>query len=273
MSKFWTKLRICIADPRKLGFFMGEKKWKSLVQLFLFLILALTPYLIRLNVENEISSSSKEYLKTILMTEEIDYNIAISEGRLVGDGSLSIILDECIVFINPLNQILDNSNYEYLPVFEFRENGIVVSLMGNIFGDYTYSELGYLNLNFNEIFDSNFIEFNVFIALLNDLYGNSMGYTNTISFITTLVTNYILIIFSALVIALLGGMANKLVSYKFRFKGALDAQFISIVFIFLSHLFNILYLDLIGVFLSIIYFTRGVMSIVRIEIRKIKKED
>jgi hypothetical protein len=272
MSKFWTKLRVCIAEPRKLGFFMGEKKWKSLVQLFLILILALTPYLIRLNINDVINISSEKYLKTVLMTEQIDYDIKIIDGKLVGNGCLSIATDECVVFINPLQQMLENDDNNYVPVYEFREDGVLIRLSSGIIDEITYYELGCMNLDFNEIFDSNYIEFNAFISVINDVYRSTKIYTNIIYFLSVLISSYISLIFSAVIIALFGGMANKVVSYKFRFKGALDAQFISIVFIFLASLFDIIYLELVGIFFSIIYFIRGLMSIVRIEIRKVKKE-
>ena len=273
MSRFWTKLHICLSEPRKLGFFMGEKKWKSLIQLFLFLVLALTPYLIRISVDNEISSSSKSYLETILMTEEIDAEITIKDGKLIGNDSVVIGIDEGIIFINPVNHTLDNSDYEYLPVFELKESGVIVSLMGSVIKEISYEELGYLNIDFNQIFRTNYIEFNTFISLINDVYNSSRGYWNCLNYLILLVTSYLTLLFSAFVIALFGGSINKFVSFKFRFKGALDAQFISVVFILLAHLFSFIYLELIGMLLSIFYFIRGLMAIVRIEIRKVDNKE
>lgn len=272
MSRFWTKLHICLAEPRKLGFFMGEKKWKSLLQLLLVLIVALVPYLIRISVNDEISSSSKTYIETILMTEQIDSQIAIVDGKLVGDESISIAIEEGVIFINPLDQKLENDDYKYLPVFELREEGVRISLSNKVIKELTYFELGYLNIDFNKIFKSNYIEFNILVSLVNDVYNQSKAYMNAINFVSTVVINYVTLIFTASIIALFGGVINKLVAYKFRFKGALDAQFISIIFILLANLFNIAYIELIGIFFSIFYFMRGLMAIVRIEIRKINKE-
>lgn len=252
---------------------MGEKKWKSLLQLLIFLTLALTPYLLKISINDEISNSSKTYLETILMTEDFESDIKIIDGQLQGNQSFSIAIEEAVIFINPLNQTLSNEEYKYLPVYEFKENGITISLMDNVINEFSYDEVGCSSLDFNKIFKSDYIEFHSFISVINHLYNGSKGYINTLNYFSMLIMNYISIIFSAAIIALFGGVANKVVGYKFRFKGALDAQFISIVFIFLSHLFDFAYLELIGMLFSIAYFMRGIMSIVRIEVRKIKKEE
>ena len=272
MSNFRTKLRICLTEPRKLGFFMGEKKWKTLIQLFLVLLIALTPYLIKTSLITEISSSSKSYLETILMTENINEDIKIIDGKLIGDETISVVLEEGIIFINPLNQTLVNDEYKYLPIYNFHTDGVTISLLDVVLSELTYEELGYLNIDFNKIFDSNYIEYYNFVGLINDSFSHIKAYLVTLNFLSMLVVGYLSLILSASIIAFFGGMTNKLIAYRFRFKGALDAQFISVLFIFLAYLFNIQPLEYVGTAFSIIYFMRGLMSIVRIEVKRIKKE-
>lgn len=273
MSKFVTKMYICLTEPRKIGFFMGEKKWKSLLQLFLFLIIALTPFFIKETFNDKISDSSKTYLQKILMNKDIEANIKIENGTLIGDSAIAIQIDEGIVFINPNNEKLDSSDYKYLPVYEMNATGIKVTLIGNVLKEISYKQINFLSLDFNKIFRLDYVEFNYFIGLINNVYSQSKSYINLLNFVSLLVTGYISLIFSALIICLFGGTINKFVAFKFRFKGALDAQFISIFFILLSGLFNVSYLELIGVIFSVFYFTRGLTSIVRIEVRKIDKEE
>ena len=109
----------------------------------------------------------------------------------------------------------------------------------------------------------------VFISLINDVFETNKLYWTMYNYFTVLISAYASLIISALIISVFGGTINKFVAFKFRFKGALDAQFISIVFVLLAVLFNISYLEFVGMMLSVFYFMRGLRSIVRIEIKKI----
>ena len=63
-------------------------------------------------------------------------------------------------------------------------------------------------------------------------------------------------------------MFNPIVSYRFRFKAALDGQFISLLFIMFMLLFNTEFLRYVGIVFSAIYVIKSMLTIVRIEVRK-----
>jgi hypothetical protein len=270
MSKFLTKLQICLTEPRKIGFFMGEKKWKTLLQLFILTFLALTPFLIRLSVKDGISNESKEYLEEVLMSSKFKGDVALIDGLLVGNQAIAIEVTEGIIFINPKGETLENnSNY---PVFELANLGVNVYVQGSLIYSATYAELGYLDINFRQIFKSNYLEFNVLVSLINKVFVDTNSFWVSMDYFATLVGSYISLILCALILALIVGIGNNRIAFKFRFKGALDAQFISVLFLGLAHLFNAAYLEIIGLCLSSFYLIRALSSIVRIEVRKIKKE-
>jgi Na+/H+ antiporter NhaD/arsenite permease-like protein len=61
---------------------------------------------------------------------------------------------------------------------------------------------------------------------------------------------------------------NPIIGFKFRFKGALDAQVISLLCLFLMILFKLEFIRYIGILLSAIYLFLAMMTIVRIEIQR-----
>ena len=272
MKRFKTKLYICLTEPRKMGFFMGEKKWKTFLQLFIMTFIALIPYLIRLSNTDELSNESVIRLKETLMTNEIEANIKLSGGFLSGDSPILVGSEEAVIFINPLDAELDTAEYSGYPVFEFNKESVNVYYQNMLIYESTYENLGYLDIDFNKILKSDYFEFSLFISLIDDVYKVTNNYWTGIDFAIALIMVYLSLIVSALILAAISSFVNGHVSFKFRFKGALDAQFIAVLFILFMHLFSVPVLEYVGISLSVIYLFRALRSIVRIEVRKIKKE-
>ena len=94
--------------------------------------------------------------------------------------------------------------------------------------------------------------------------GQFVAINSFILYIDVLVT----VLFSALILAVIVKFINPFIGFRFRFKGALDAQFISLLCLLLMILFQTEVFRYIGITLSVIYLFRAMLTIVRIEVKK-----
>lgn len=272
MSKFFIKLQICLTEPRKIGFFMGEKKWKTLFQLLILMLVALSPLFIKLSLKDGFSEESIDYIQESLMFNDIDADIVLRNGKLEGDNSILIGVNEAVVFINPNNQLLSDKQYSNYTVFELGNDNVNVYIEEKVVYSATYEELEYLDIDFNKIMKSNYLEFNRFISLLNRMYQETNSYWVIFGFGSAFINSCFSLIICALLLALMSSVINPSIKFKYRFKGALDAQFIYILFLLFRYLFDVEILEYIGILFTSIYLFRALSSILRIEVRKIKKE-
>lgn len=271
MLRFIRKINICLSQPRKIGFFMGEKLWVSLLQLALFVVIATIPQIINLATTTEISSSSKDYIEEILMVNEIDNSIKFTGGKMEAEKGLQITTSDGIIFINPNKELLKSYDYPLI-VYEFLTEKVVVSFSGIKLYEVSYAELGNPEIDFDKIYHTDYVELELFTGLIDSVYLKGFALWFVAGYLLVFFEIYSFIMMCALALALGAFVINSNISFRFRFKGALDAQFVNIVFVLLASLFNFIYLRYVGIVFSAIYAVLALISILRIEVKKMDEE-
>ena len=173
-----------------------------------------------------IKDNNKKFIKNVYNTD-----LQISNGTLSGTQGVAFLIEEAIVFINPLNEKLEvDSEYDIYHIIELNSTGLNVSWLGRTNYTSTYIELGYNNIDFRKIEEADYIELDKLLSLINvgfaSMKGQYVAINSAILYIDVIIT----VLFSALMLALIVRFINPFIGFKFRFKGALDAQFISLLF-------------------------------------------
>ena len=269
MKHFIQKIYICLFEPRKMGLFFGEKIIKSLLHILLCALIVVLPFSISLIINNGVSNSSYRQLQQYLIEESFNTDLQISNGTLSGTQGVAFLIEEAIVFINPLNEKLEvDSEYDIYHIIELNSTGLNVSWLGRTNYTSTYIELGYNNIDFRKIEEADYIELDKLLSLINvgfaSMKGQYVAINSAILYIDVIIT----VLFSALMLALIVRFINPFIGFKFRFKGALDAQFISLLFMLLMMLFQSEVFRYIGIVLSAVYLFRAMLAIIRIEVKK-----
>ena len=269
MKKFFQKMYICLFEPRKMGLFFGEKLSKSFIHILLLSLIVVLPLTITLSTSKEISNSSYKEIQKYLIEKSFNTDLQISEGTLSGTKGVAFLIEEAIIFINPTNEPLEmDSEYDIFPIIEFKNSGLEVSFFNKICFQKSYIELGCNEIDFTKIEEANYLELDKFVSLVNVGFNNMKGLWITINSLIYLVDVLVTVLFSALMLAVIVKFINPMISFRFRFKGALDAQIISLLFMLLMMLFKAEFFRYVGIILSAIYLFRAMLVIVRIEVKK-----
>ena len=269
MGSFFKKMYIFLFEPRKIGVFLGEKIYKAVIRLLLLALVAITPLIITYSVKSEISNTSKNEISDFLMVEFDNTDYIIEDGLFSGTDWEGILIEECVIILNP-NNLPISLSFEYMiyNIVEFSSIGMNVSFLNNTNYSKTYQELGVSQIDFRKIERADYIELDKFLNLVNIAF-NEFKVLWTIE---NVVFNYLFVLFNviltALILAFIIKMVNPIVTFKYRFKGALDCQVISLLSIFLTLLFNLEFIRFIGVVFSVIYLFIAMASIIRIEVKK-----
>ena len=149
---------------------------------------------------------------------------------------------------------------------------MVVSFSGIKLYEVSYAELGNPEIDFDKIYHTNYVELELFTGLIDSVYLKGFALWFIAGYLLVFFEMYLFVIISALALAFGVFLINRNIGFRFRFKGALDAQFVTIVFILLASLFNFIYLRYIGVIFSTIYTILALISILRIEVKKVDEE-
>jgi hypothetical protein len=273
MKSFFRKIRICLFEPRKMGFYIGEKLHRSFLQLLLFSLIVITPLIVVVSIQDSISEKSYDLIADNLMRHD-DSTLSLSNGELTGGKSVAFHIEEGLIFINPLDQELKASNNEdYYPILELRSDRVIVSFLNIDLMNLTYSQLEAKDIDFTKIENKDYVELDKFIVLVNDVFNYMRPVWIAGNVLLNLIQVYAMAVASALVLAFFMSFINLNISFKYRLKISLDAQFINLVFMLLALLFNFEYITYLGLIFTAIYITKAFMAIVRIEVRRVPKEE
>ena len=82
-----------------------------------------------------------------------DENLKLVDGKLTGSESFDFMIEEALVFINPLDQelVYSASEYAYFPVVEFKSDRVIVTVLNAEFLNVEYSLLNAKDVDFNKI--------------------------------------------------------------------------------------------------------------------------
>lgn len=274
MKVFFKKMYICLFEPRKIGLFFGESLIKSILQVIMIAILALSPYVISLSIHNEIDSDSYKIIERQLIENYDDSPYEISNSYLTGNQSLAFMINEGIVYINPTDEPIEfGIEYATYNVYEFKSNRYEVSMMGIVMYSKSYADLGVVELDFDKIADADYLELDKFVSLVNKGFEQSRLSWIIVNSLVALFDILFTILISILILSFIAKVINPVIGFRFRFKAALDCQIISLLSVFLMILFNAEFIRYIGIVLSGIYLIRAMLSIVRVEVRKQNFQD
>jgi hypothetical protein len=252
-----------------MGLFFGEKIFKSIIHIFLFSLIVMLPFTLSLIVNNDISNKSYRSLEQYLMEESINTDLQITNGNLIGTKGVAFLIEEAIIFINPLDEPLEvDSEYELYHVIELNPTGLNVSLFDETIYSKSYVDLGVGEIDFRKIEEADYIELDKMVSLVNIGFVNMKAQFIMINSLMLYIDIIITALFSALILAFIIKFINPFIGFKLRFKGALDAQFISLLCLLLMILFQSEVFRYIGIVLSSIYLFKAMLSIVRIEVKK-----
>lgn len=270
MKNIMKKIYICLFEPRKMGFFFPEKIHKSIIQLFVMILIAILPFTVRYVCYDDLSASSTEIMEDYFMEEQLSSDLLIKDGKLTGTDSHLIVLNEVIVNINPTDKptVIDSKEYTKLHIVDFKSDRIEVSYFGEVVGSKLYSEYEELEIDFNKIVNVEYLELNKFTHLVEDAFDQVHGRWVLLNVFDHLISVITTVTICAFVMGIITKIFNPKINFKFRLKGALDAQFISIVFIFLMGLYEIRFLKTLGIIFAAIYLIRALMAVVKIEVRR-----
>lgn len=269
MRSFINKMYICLFEPRKMGLFFGEKMYKSFLHVLLIAFIAVLPFTISLIAQDEISNLSYDAIEEWIMEDSLNIDLSINNGVLSGEKSYALLTNEAIIYINPTGEKLNvEIDYVTYHVIEFNKDSVQVSFLDNVISSKTYLEAGISDLDFSKMEDADYVEFDKFISLINVAFNNVRVGWIIINSLLVLFDVYLTVILSALLLAVVIKIFNPLIGFRFRFKAALDAQYISLFFILLMLLFNADFLRYVGIVFSAIYVIRAMMAIIRIEFKK-----
>lgn len=270
MNKFSKKVYICLFEPRKMGLYLGEKISRSILHLLLLCMIVISPLALKLISQEEITIASREHIEDVLVENIDSYDAHIKNGQLSGSKGLSFAIEEGLVFINPNDEDLKLDNVEDVSsyIIEFNRQGVTVVFMNSVIHFNNYSDFGDIEIDFSKIADADYEELGKFLKVLNltfESYRDGWVLTNMLFAYFEL---FITVIFHAFIMSLLVKMVNPLIKQRFRFKGALDAQFIFLVFMLFAVLFKASYLRYVGMFFACMYLFRAMSVIVRIEVKR-----
>ena len=269
MRSFINKMYICLFEPRKMGLFFGEKMYKSFLHVLLIAFIAVLPFTISLITQDEISNLSYDAIEEWIMEDSLNIDLSINNGVLSGEKSYALLTNEAIIYINPTGEKLNvEIDYVTYHVIEFNKDSVQVSFLDNVISSKTYLEAGISDLDFSKMEDADYVEFDKFISLINVAFNNVRVGWIIINSLLVLFDVYLTVILSALLLAVVIKIFNPLIGFRFRFKAALDAQYISLFFILLMLLFNADFLRYVGIVFSAIYVIRAMMAIIRVEFKK-----
>ena len=274
MKALFRKIRICLFEPKKMGFYIGEKLYKSLLQLLLFSLIVIIPIIVEVSIQDTIGKGSYNAISEKLMFHD-DENLKLVDGKLTGSESFDFMIEEALVFINPLDQelVYSASEYAYFPVVEFKSDRVIVTVLNAEFLNVEYSLLNAKDVDFNKIANKDYVELDKFVDLVNVVFNYMRPVWIGANVVINLLEAYLMAVVSALVLAFFMGLFHINLQFKYRFKIALDAQFINLAFILLSILFNFEYITYLGMIFTAVYVTKAFAALVRIEVRRVPKEE
>lgn len=265
------KLIICLGHPTRIGLYLNEKMWKSILELLLVAFIITIPYTVSLSLQKELSNQSVTNTVTFFNNYSEECDLEIKDGVLTGKNEILMAGYEAYVFFNPNNKTLD-ATYRSMPLLEFSKNKLILTFMGIKVYEKAYTDLAYNELSIKKMTMNDYNEISKLNEIFNDVFVSVRGRWVVANSTFMLVQAFVLALLSSLVLGLFSSFVNIGVPFKYRFKLALDSQFISLICILLSLLFSASWLEYVGVILSACYLISALSKIIRISIPKIGEE-
>ena len=270
MSNFFKKMYICLFEPRKIGFFLGEKLHKSFIHILLLALIVVSPLVIELSLKEEISNNSHNIIENYLIRDAKGNDLILKDNILTGKENsegFAFLIDEAILCFNPKNEKREiGIEYATYHIIEFNKEKLDVIYLNNVVYSKTYEELGVTEIDFSKISDADYLELDKLIELINLGFKNFKVVWVITNSVISLIDIYITLILSALLMAFIFKIFSPMIPFRLRFKGALDSQIISMLCMLLMLLFKLEFIRYIGIIVSGIYFFIAITTIVKIEI-------
>lgn len=254
------KLKIVLFKPRFIPLFIMEKTSKLILSILVCIVVAISPAVIKQNFNNDISDIVKTIVSDQLQTANIE-NANINDYKLSTQNTYEI---DTYYFILTIGEKELTSSPT--PIIQFKEESVLISLSGVEVYSITYQELKLEELNFSEVNSLNVKEQAKFYKIFNDIYLNNKSLFIAGYAIYLVFDMAFFIFLSALLMAFLTTIFDKNIKnempFKFKYKTALNCQYIYLFFVLLSLLYNTVYLQFVGNIFMIIYITQANKTII-----------
>lgn len=258
------KFKIVLFNPRFIGLYVKENIFKALITLVIAILVVLIPTYVELGVKDKVSSEFQNFIIEVTANEKIK-NTYISNGVLYTENEYEF---DAYYFNILIGKEVDITNIEtmYTNKLLFDTDSIKFYISNVEFYSITYNELNLLNFDFSLIESYDISSVNQYVNIFNDLFNeNKIVISTTFAFVYTFELIFV-VFMSALTMTVISyifsNKNNNHMPFGFRYKNALNCQYIYLVFILLSSLYRVEALQFIGNFAMAFYVVIAMNSII-----------
>lgn len=265
----FKKIMTCMSMPSRIGLYLNEKMYRSFFRLILCAIIATLPFTISLLNRTEISQTSKDIIVKEIVQIDEEFRLDIVNYKLIGEKELVYQGYDAVVCFNPNNKNTSNLvNAAEYPVLELNKDRVNLYVGSMCIYSQTYHDLEVKDLSFSKMMQTDYIEYDKFLSLLNTVFSSVHGVWVLAYSLFNFISMFVIALIVAFIMAIFSKFVNPVVGFKFRLKLALDSQYIFLLFAMLATLFSASFLEYIGLIFASFYTIKALSKIVRIEIRK-----
>lgn len=258
------KLKIVLFNPRFIGLYVRENIIKTLVTLLITTLLVLIPTFVELGVKDKVSSEFQNFIIEVTANEKIS-DTYIRDGVLYTEDEYEF---DGYYFNILIGKEVDVANIEskYTKKLLFDTDSIKFYISNVEFYSITYNEIDLLDFDFGLIKSNDILTVNQYINIFNDLFNeNKILISSAFAFIYTFELVFV-VFMSALTMTIISyifsNRNNNHMPFGFRYKNALNCQYIYLFFILLSSLYGVEELQFIGNIAMAVYVVIAINSII-----------
>ncbi len=255
----FKRLSYSLFKPKHIALFLKDKVYMSIIYFIIAVICCAMPKIVvYLNTDYSISQTSFSNAVSEISKYK-DCNAKIVDGKFSVDTPFSIVIDENTYYFG--NQVVSENAYFY-----FSEDSLNLVESG-ITSKLSYKDLGYLNLDFT-ILDTSSTEAASFRNMMNNIYYTYLKYSDSVLVISQLITTFIDVGVSMLIIYLFISAITPMFKSSYRFNLAVYSMtWFYVIYIFGSLLNNTL-LEFLGLIVAFFFIRKALSSVRIINIKK-----
>lgn len=258
------RLSVSVGQPSRIGMYMKDKLWITLVFILIVSVLCSIPSIIKVSTYKGFDTNTVSTIGIVYEnsknanTENYTFlpNVQIKDYKLVGTETGGFNYETFGISIN-------GKFPTYMYDLCFLEDKVEILMGGITLKSYTYEELKLDNVDIYNL-DSNDEDFVQVINALEYIFIDNKSIWTTVEITVSLVSNIISHFVIALIIALLISIGN-FIPYKYVFKLSLYGVTISQIFRLLATLFEFNILNFVGFVLAFIFMKKAMRNIIAIK--------
>lgn len=258
------RLNVSISQPGKIGMFMKDKLWISLLFVFIVSILCSIPTIIKVSSYNGFDTniiSDIDNVYKIIKNANNDENkylpkVEIKDYRLSGTGNGGFVYGEFGFYFNekPINMVYD---------LLFTDDSIEFHMAGILMKDYSYESLGLDNVDFRNL-DTKDDDFTKVVRALEHIFNDNKSTWVTVEIGSAIGVTILRHFIVALILAI-AAMFGSFIPFKYIYKLAIYAVTIYQISLLFYELFNAIIFRYVGIILALVYIRKAMRNIIAIK--------